>query len=96
MNSTLTDISSDIESAFDEMECCADVDRWGEHGGSKAAYYDAHGCYAGFLCQTHYQVYIHQLRPYNSMVLMMHGRIQCDICKVVRHTLDEVDKVYPL
>lgn len=49
-----TDVSSLVNAAFDEVECCIPTGGWfGEHGGSKVALVDNHGCDGGYVCAEH-------------------------------------------
>lgn len=89
---TLTDISTDVEEAFEEMECC-----WMEdpHDGDKRAYVDYHGCYEGFWCAHHYQRFI------NEHVPIMHNQLargpgMCSECYGLFPTLESYVKVFPL
>lgn len=93
--SALPEISSDVEEAFDEMECIFGT-KTHPHGGGKVAFFEGHGCSSGFICQSHMDYYISTYRP---MVIEKASRLYggfCVICKFRFYSVDEHHKVYPL
>lgn len=93
---TLTDISSDVEAVFEEMECIFGQKWKVEHGGGKVAYYDGHGCSSGFICQSHMDFYLSTYRPLIVELCSHPGGSSCDRCKAIHQHVDEHHKVYPL
>lgn len=96
MEMVKTDISSEVDAAFDEMECMADANRHGPHGGNVAALYERHGCEEGFLCRSHLEYYIHTVRPHNLRTIAELGYMYCELCNKVFTNIDDGEKVYPL
>lgn len=93
---TLTDISSDVEAAFDEMECIFGPSWKVEHGGDKVAYFVGHGCLSGFICQSHMDYYLSTYGPLIIAKIELSNGGVCAKCDLRFHSVDEHHKVYPL
>lgn len=89
---TLTDVTSDVEAAFEDMECCMERKN---HGGNTAAYADLHGCCFGWICQSHYGTLLGELKYFRQMMLV-NGCITCPTCGCPFTDFESWMKVYPL
>ncbi|OQW34535.1 MAG: hypothetical protein A4E20_10975 [Nitrospira sp. SG-bin2] len=88
-----TDVTSDVDSAFEEMECiCIHSD----HGGAQVAYYIGHGCADGMLCQAHMKYYLEQYRPGIVALIGQWGGVTCSKCNKRFYSIEHHHKVYPL
>lgn len=91
----LTDISSDIDSVFDEMKCVVPGKRI-PHGDNRAAIIDWHGCLDGMICRAHYNFLLSDVLPLVEADLRIHGVARCGYCKKLFRSRDDFVRVYPL
>jgi hypothetical protein len=66
---------TDVESAFEDLECCCAAKNY-QHGGGIVGYYRAHTCLEGFICQTHVDVVNAAVQPSVKRL----GRVRCVRC----------------
>jgi hypothetical protein len=84
-------VEADVDAAFGELECCAEITTV-SHGGDIAAFWDAHGCLEGWLCKNHLKNWLERNRPY----YLSCESLQCTACKRVFTSVDDFAKVWVL
>ncbi|WP_133177056.1 hypothetical protein [Mycobacteroides abscessus] len=90
-----TDVSSLVNAAFDEIECCIPTE-FGEHEGCKVAFMDNHGCDSGYVCFGHYTRHLAARIESSKRTLASGKTIRCLDCNGIFRTIDEWISVYPL
>lgn len=90
-----TDVSSLVNAAFEELECCGST--WGTGcSGGQMGFFDAHGCLSGMICHEHFKWWMDSFVPQMASALAVCRSLECQHCKQLFSSVDSVFKVYPL
>jgi hypothetical protein len=95
MMKMLTDATVEVDSAFDEIECCSTIPAI-PHEGEPTAWAQAHTCLSGFLCASHTRHAIEVLMPEHRRTLASRGFLQCRLCHQRFDNLDSFARLWVL